>query len=125
MASTVVRLCVLTILVACLGLLLNGDLPGARGSSKAVGYSRAQPVLRALEAFRTDSGRYPDSMPQLAPKYLSHAYIITPKRALKVIPLSYAKLSTGFVLRFRYHGIGLTECSYDSTERFWECGIGF
>jgi hypothetical protein len=63
-------------------------------------------------------------MPQLAPKYIPRGYFSVPERT-KATPLYYARRNNEFVLRFRYHGIGLTACSYESSERVWECGVGF
>jgi hypothetical protein len=53
-------------------LLLQGCPAGPRDRSKAfqAQVKAGEPLVEAIEAFRRDTGQYPASLPQLAPKYL-------------------------------------------------------
>jgi hypothetical protein len=91
--------------------------PPGRGARAADGDRRAEVVLRALEAYRTQVGNYPDSLRRLVPAFLPESALAGPQR----YPFAIRQESNGFVLSFTYTGPGMNKCRYPSSTRVWSC----
>ena len=108
----------LTVLLAL--VTVSCDDPG-EGRKATRGYARAQPVIDALEAFRSERGSYPESLVQLVPAFLPASALVVPTAAQERYPLEYRADSGKFTLAFRYVGPGMNECSFASVNRQWRC----
>jgi hypothetical protein len=103
--------------VPLLYLGMCGTPPG-QGVSAREGYRRAEVILRALEAYRTQLGAYPDSLKQLTPDFLPLSALAGPQDGL---PFEFRRLERGFVLSFKYGRPGMNECLYPSSAKSWTC----
>ncbi|MCU0239584.1 MAG: hypothetical protein MUC29_09095 [Pyrinomonadaceae bacterium] len=85
------------------------------------GFALAQPVIEALEKYNQDNKDYPQSLPQLTPKYL--------KENLKDgnginFTYNYNQQKKSYELEFSFTeqgSVGLNECSYYSDTKAWSC----
>ena len=99
-------------------LLLAACTPPGKGPRAERGYRAAEPVIQALERYRTERGAYPDSLPQLVPAFLASAALAEPNAGH---PLRYERTADGYALTFRYTGPGMNECTWTPTSRRWDC----
>ena len=94
-------------------------MPAGAGRCAADGYRRADPILRALEKYRTRFATYPDSLQQLVPTFLSASALAGPE---STHPFHLSRVADAFVLSFKYVGPGMNECQYPSKTKKWTCG---
>ena len=107
---------------AVLSLVLLAACPAPGEGPKAQrGEARAEPVIRALAAYRAARGAYPDSLSMLLPAFLADSALRVPDRAQERYPLEYERTASGYVLTFRYVGPGMNHCSYRPERPRWEC----
>ena len=101
---------------------LTGCWPApGKGAKAERGYRRAEPVIAALERHRQQTGSYPDSLAQLAPRWLPPSALVPPAREQERYPLEYARTDGGYHLGFRYAGPGMNECEYWQPPGKWQC----
>lgn len=102
--------------------LIAGDCGGKPGESEAAkrGIAAAQPAIEALEKYKLESGRYPDSLNELSPKFLSS--LPQDKDGLD-FTYSYNDSKKSYIIEFKFAGgmIGMNECSYYSETKKWSC----
>jgi hypothetical protein len=94
--------------------------PVGRGVAAERWYQKTAPVITALDAYYAQHGEYPDSLGSLVPSYLSAGAL----SATRIDPngtLSYARDTSGYTLRFEYHGPGVNHCTYGPGVREWSC----
>ena len=99
---------------------LGCDAPG-KGPKAERGYERAKPVVAALEAFRTATRQYPDSLSELVPRFLDASALELPSGVQEHYPFEYHRAESNFKLSFRYVGPGMNQCTIEGTHRTWEC----
>jgi hypothetical protein len=80
---------------------------------------RYEPLVHALSEFRSDRGKYPDSLEELVPAYLP----ALPKGDANQRPSDpeYGSAADGYSLSFRYSGPGLNSCHFDDNSDVWQC----
>jgi hypothetical protein len=103
-------------------LVLPACDPPGKGPRAERGYRRADPVIRALAAYRDAHGSYPAALAELVPRYLPAQALAVPRREQEAYPLAYTRTATGYELSFRYAGPGMNECTYRVPPGAWECG---
>jgi hypothetical protein len=85
------------------------------------GFTVSQPIVDALENYYQDNKNYPQSLPQLVPKYLKE---FSPKNNGLSYAYHYKELEKSFELEFTFSEsglIGISECSYYSETKKWSC----
>jgi hypothetical protein len=81
----------------------------------------ASPVIIALDEYRRVNGKYPTSLNDLAPRYLTPGTLQAPKTSVLARPFEYRADSTSYELSVSYIGPGANTCSYRPHSK-WECG---
>lgn len=99
-------------LTAC--KLFTVDPPGV-GEKAERGYTVCDPVIAALEQYKTDNGKYPELLEELLPNYLSEI-----PTEVNDEPISYAITDESYSLAFHYIGPGMNTCAY-TPENKWKC----
>ncbi|MFZ2753085.1 MAG: hypothetical protein WAZ48_06515 [Lysobacteraceae bacterium] len=98
------------------------DDPG-EGPRFEAGRKKAELVLAAIQEYRSDVGRYPASLDDLAPKYLRKKDLgeHVPGRSIAFYYEPYPEGS--FLFEFAYTGPGRNRCEYvpDSKPTKWSC----
>lgn len=94
--------------------------PVGRGATAERWYRETDPIVAALAAYEKQRGAYPDSLRDLVPNFLDAAALSTVRMAENG-SLSYQRDSTGYTLRFEYHGPGMNHCSYQPRAAEWKC----
>ncbi|HWQ90230.1 MAG TPA: hypothetical protein VN673_01070 [Clostridia bacterium] len=129
MRSTIPR--ILLLFAVCLLACLSGCTAPGKGRKAEAGYRAAAPVIAALEEFHSDRGRYPESLDELVPGYLSDKRALLYRgRAQPVnapsqdnsIPeqeFGYHREGGTYTLSFSYTGPGMNRCFYDSGTKTW------
>ena len=79
------------------------------------------PVVAALAHYESDRGRYPKTLIELVPKYLSDVELRAPDASVLRYPFEYRVDTVGYELLVRYVGPGMNECRYTPARR-WHCG---
>jgi len=108
-------------LAAAAGTLVScyiAETPGT-GSRAETGYRAAAPVITALESFHRDHARYPRSLQELAPHYLSAP--ATKLETYYVHGFRYNLRGGSYTLGFRYDAAAINDCDYDSKTKKWDC----
>ena len=94
--------------------------PPGRGIASEAWYRQLQPAIEALEHYRREIGRYPDSLAALVPRFLPATQLsaipTTPQR-----PLEYKIEGDLYELTFRYYGPGSNRCTYRPDTVGWQC----
>lgn len=103
-------LLVLLVITAFQGCSWYGAPPG-EGKVAQKFYSKAEPIIKALEEFRLSNGSYPNKLTELAPEYLSH---------VDWNEHSYESFGNSYKLFFSYEGPGVNSCVY-TPEEAWKC----
>jgi hypothetical protein len=106
-------LLVVLFLAAC--FLTPTEEPPGVGAKADQGYAACNPILAALEQYRSEKGAYPESLHVLAPGYLA----IVPQE-VNGYEIRYEKVNESFVLAFEYTGPGMNICTY-TPETKWQC----
>lgn len=83
-----------------------GPPPGV-GRDAELGYSASQPVIEALEAYKTQRGEYPRELRDLAAGFLATIPEGPQHRALQ-----YRRVGDSYKLTFKYAGPGMNKCTY-------------
>jgi hypothetical protein len=96
----------------------TGEKPG-EGPNAAAGYHWGEPLIAALEVYRHDHSRYPDSLEALAPHYVARA-ALTPPPPLPG-QVAYQRDAAGYSLTFFYTGPASNHCTYTPRRRRWDC----
>jgi hypothetical protein len=102
----------LVALAAALPACLFFEPPG-KGRLANAGYTRAQPVIDALEKFHAANGAYPNDLDALVPDYLRS---VPPPDG----DLRYTLADEVYELRFTYSPPGMNVCTYKPGAR-WSC----
>lgn len=105
-----------------LGLAAACTPPG-KGPKAERGYRRSAVVIEALARYRAARGDYPDSLAQLAPRWIAPAALEPPVQA--PYPFEYMHTDDGYLLTFRYSGPGMNDCEYSQPPGKWRCGGHF
>lgn len=100
--------------IACNAILPTEEPPGV-GDSAERGYALSEPVIAALEEYKTDHGVYPATLDELAPDYIPE----TPKK-IDGLDFSYSSTGNSFIFSFHYLGPGMNTCAYTPEEE-WQC----
>jgi hypothetical protein len=108
----------LVIILACNTILPTEEPPGV-GDKAEHGYELSEPVIAALEQFKTDKGFYPEALAELVPDYLS-----TVPTKNEVLDFSYSSTGDSFAFSFHYIGPGMNTCTYTPEEK-WRCSGAF
>ncbi len=85
------------------------------------GFALSQPVIEALEKYRQDNQNYPQSIPQLTPKYLKET--LKDSNELN-FTYNFNEQKKSYQLEFSYSeagSVGISECSYYSDTKAWSC----
>jgi hypothetical protein len=114
------KIILITILVFAFFADKCGEKPIESETAKR-GMAIAQPVIIALEKYRQDNQNYPQSLPQLSPKYLKETF-----KNSENLNFNYnfneQKKSYEIEFNFNDSGIsGMSECSYYSETKAWSC----
>jgi hypothetical protein len=91
------------------------DEPPGVGEKAERGYAASEPVIAALEAFRTDHGAYPELMVYLVPNYLPVLWT-----GGEDLDYSYSTSDSSFTFSFHYIGPGMNTCTY-KPDANWRC----
>jgi len=75
----------------------------------------------ALAEFHRVRGVYPDSLAELVPAFLA-ADRLSESGADGDRPFGYVRDTTGYTLRFEYHGPGMNHCEFHPGGVGWSCG---
>ena len=102
------------------GCFLGGD-PAGEGDKARAGFQQAAPILVAIEAFRSNEGRYPDSLGELVPAMLDRAQLVLRAPGSGAYPFEYELLGDEYKLAFRYGGPGMNVCTFDRETLAWAC----
>lgn len=105
---------IMALLIAACGLFAIDEPPGV-GEKAERGYALSEPVIAALEQFKTDQGFYPEALAELVPEYIT---AIPQKDDL--LDFSYRLTDDGFAFSFHYIGPGMNTCTY-TPEKKWQC----
>ena len=104
-------------------LFLTGcPRPGA-GAKAEAWYRKAEPVIAALNRYRTERGSYPNSLAELPADWLpplEERQPHSPDRGF-----AYARKGDAYELTFSYAGPGINHCTHYSApldDRRWSCG---
>ena len=100
--------------IACNAILPTEEPPGV-GETAEHGYALSEPVIAALEEYKTANGVYPASLDELVPDYISAA----PKKN-DGLDFSYSSTGESFSFSFHYTGPGMITCTY-TPEKLWQC----
>jgi hypothetical protein len=97
------------------------DAPG-EGRVAELGRIKGAQLIRGVESFHSDSARYPKSLDELTPRYLSHNDLIKILSGPPRFDYIY-NAPESYELIFRYTGPGVNTCSHVSgqTEAAWSC----
>lgn len=79
------------------------------------GFALFQPVIEALQHYKTVTGEYPETLEDLIPEYIA----IMP--SYEIGEVTYSKIDDGYELRFEYYGPGINQCSYTPNSKKWDC----
>lgn len=93
-----------------LGCGWYGEDPGV-GATAEEYYAKAEPIIAALEKYRSRQGAYPANLGELVPEFLP--YVEWNKQ-------DYAAVDQSYRLFFSYEGPGINSCIY-SPEEGWRC----
>lgn len=96
------------------------DEPPGVGEKAEKGYAFSEPIIAALEQYKTDHGSYPEKLDQLAPDYLP-----APPTAPEGLDYSYSSDGSTYSFSFHYRGPGLNTCTYKSEVKEWNCSGAF
>lgn len=105
-------LIVVLALMAC--KLFTVDPPGV-GEKAELGYAVCDPIVNALEQYKTDKGTYPEAIEELLPEYLSEI-----PTEVNDQPIYYKIVEGSFTLSFHYVGPGMNTCTYTPEDK-WHC----
>lgn len=103
--AATLALCVLA------GALSSCTAPG-QGEKADAGYSKAKPVIAALQAYHDKRNAYPETLRDLVADAL-------PEPAGEFF--EYEKLGASYRLQFSYTGPGMNRCVYTPEAAKWEC----
>lgn len=95
--------------------IIPTDEPPGVGETADKGYAISEPVIAALEKFKSDHGSYPDELAGLVPDYLSEIPTTTGE-----LDFSYTRNGESYAFSFHYRGPGLNTCTYTPEEK-WRC----
>jgi hypothetical protein len=110
------------LLVVAVVLIATAACPAPGEGGKAQrGYSRAAPIIAALNRFHADSGQYPITLQALVPLFLPDSALAVPAREQERYPWTYKRVGDAYSLQFRYTGPGSNECTYFGATRQWQC----
>ncbi len=114
-------LLILVFLVAgCCGL--NSCCTPDKCPDALEGFAIYQPVIKALEQYKSDHDIYPKLLEQLIPEYIQ---AIPLPKSENATGLEYTSDGSSFTLRFGYIHPGYNKCAYFSTEKKWSCAGAF
>ena len=105
-----------TSLSGCMLFDFMFDPPG-KGAAAERGYALSAPIITALEKYRLDHARYPDSLSVLSPTYVP----AIPEEEIKDGRLGYLRRGDSYELSFTYGPPGRNICVYRSSEEQWSC----
>ena len=108
----------LVLLLLFLLTCATGEKPG-EGPKAAAGYRWGEPIVAALETYRRDHGRYPDSLSVLTPRYVGNKALMLPPPL--VGPAYQLDHRGGYSLSFFYTGPASNHCTYTPATRGWNC----
>jgi hypothetical protein len=111
------------LLAATLSLLASCDAPG-EGQKAQAGKALGSSVATALEHFMAEKGHYPETLPELHPKYLTFVPKESGHGDTEGTLFSYAKqLDGSYRLSFSYFGPGANECFLEAPRQplLWVC----
>ena len=100
-------------------LLLSGCCAPMKCSSAKIGFTLYEPIILALEKYKTDYKEYPDTLNNIVPNYL--AKIPNSSNPPWPSDVEYNKEKENFLLIFKYSGPGKNVCEYKSIEKRWVC----
>ncbi len=105
---------VVSLLLACNAVVPTEEPPGV-GDKAERGYALSEPVIAALEEYKTENGVYPQTLAELVPEYIS----AVPTKD-EVLDFSYISTGDSFSFSFHYIGPGMNTCTYTPEEQ-WQC----
>jgi hypothetical protein len=82
------------------------------------GRTAYEPVIVAIEAYRTEHGSYPEGLGDLLPRYVESIPISLRKDGPG--EPEYIRLDEGYEFSFRYFGPGINVCTYSPGKK-WSC----
>jgi len=84
-----------------------------------LGFEAYKPIILALEKYKRDNDRYPKTLNELVPQYVSHIpESPTPSKSSNI---EYKTMGEEYELKFKYGGPGMNLCRYGSSESTWNC----
>ena len=109
-------------LLATASLLSAAGCPDpGKGNKAEAGYRRADSLIAAINRYRLEARRLPDSLPKLVPAFLDSAALRTPSEPQMAYPWTYARVDSQYTLSFRYVGPGMNRCTFASITGKWTC----
>lgn len=109
----------IVVLLGCVGCIyLYTTIFAVDAASFEQGQEHAGELLIALEQYEQDNGKFPTSVEDLVPAYLSA--IPRPARRYKYT-YDVCSDSTGYILYFRLAGSNDEWCGYSSGTEEWKC----
>ena len=90
--------------------------PPGEGEMAEAWKSASLPVILALDRYRADSARYPETLGMLVPSYLDSASLPHNNYGF-----TYRLDSARYELGFHYTGPGMNHCTLRSAEQRWSC----
>jgi hypothetical protein len=100
-------------------LTLSGCCGPMECKPAKVGFNVYEPIIGALEKYKSENNSYPDSLHDLVPKYI--AKIPDSPNPPRPSNIEYKKDKENYFLKFTYGGPGMNICKYDSIEKHWLC----
>jgi len=96
------------------GIIPTDEPPGV-GEKADKGYAFSEPIIKALDQYKTDHGTYPEKLDELVPGYLPTKPSVTEE-----LEYSYSGHGDTYSFSFHYRGPGLNTCTYKPGED-WKC----
>jgi hypothetical protein len=113
------------LLLISLLFLLSACEPPGKGEKAERGYAEGARLIKALDAFKQNNGRYPEQLGELVPKYLD-AVPDASKTGSNSLRFWYAPKGDSYRITFNYRGPGSNNCIYEpSMRKSWVCGGGY
>ena len=94
--------------------------PG-KGEKAEAGYSRARPVIAALQKYHDRRNEYPAGLRDLVPDDLAESAWKTPEGKSVGEFFEYRKSGASYRLLFSYTGPGMNKCAYTPEAAKWSC----
>ena len=90
--------------------------PPGVGAQADEGYRLSETVIKALDRYHSDKGKYPDGLRDLVPDYLDNL-----PKSRQINRWQYQNKDTNYTLTFNYIDACNEFCTYSSDNQKWAC----